>query len=38
LVGMCERVAFFGGEFSAGPGAAGGFVVRARFPLAAGEP
>jgi signal transduction histidine kinase len=38
LVGMRERVAFFGGEFSAGPAAAGGFVVRARFPLPAEEP
>jgi signal transduction histidine kinase len=35
LVGMRERVAFFGGEFSAGPGKEGGFVVRARFPLPA---
>jgi signal transduction histidine kinase len=33
LIGMRERVAFFGGEFGAGPGANGGFVVRARFPL-----
>jgi signal transduction histidine kinase len=34
IVGMRERVAFFGGEFSAGPGDGGGFVVRAHFPLA----
>jgi signal transduction histidine kinase len=33
LVGMRERVDFLGGELSAGPGADGGFVVRARFPL-----
>ena len=33
LIGMQERVAFFGGEFSAEPGAEGGFVVRACFPL-----
>jgi signal transduction histidine kinase len=35
LVGMRERVAFFGGEFSADPGGDGGFVVRARLPLPA---
>jgi signal transduction histidine kinase len=34
LVGMRERVTFFGGEFSAEPGDEGGFSVRARFPLA----
>ncbi len=33
LIGMHERVAFFGGEFSAGPTDAGGFSVKARFPL-----
>jgi signal transduction histidine kinase len=37
LIGMRERVAFFGGEFSAGAGANGGFVVQARFPLPALE-
>jgi signal transduction histidine kinase len=35
LIGMRERVLFFGGRFSAGPGEKGGFVVRASFPLAA---
>ena len=33
LIGMRERVAVFGGEFTAGPGADGGFRVRARFPV-----
>jgi signal transduction histidine kinase len=33
LIGMRERVAVFGGEFAAGPGADGGFRVRARFPV-----
>jgi signal transduction histidine kinase len=33
LVGMRERVGIFGGTFDAGPGAAGGFVVRALLPL-----
>jgi signal transduction histidine kinase len=35
LIGMRERVALFGGDFFAGPGAGGGFEVRARFPLEA---
>ncbi len=33
LIGMHERVLLFGGDLHAGPGAVGGFVVRARFPL-----
>lgn len=33
LIGMRERVAFFGGDFSAGRRGEGGFIVRARFPL-----
>ena len=36
LAGLRERVAVLGGEFSAGPRAGGGFVVRARIP--AGSP
>jgi signal transduction histidine kinase len=35
LVGMRERAALFGGELEAGPSAAGGFSVHARFPLPA---
>jgi signal transduction histidine kinase len=38
LIGMRERVAFFGGDFSAVAREQGGFVVRARFPLAAPKP
>ena len=36
LVGMRERVAVFGGSFSAGPTSDGGFLVDVRMPL--GEP
>jgi len=32
LIGMRERVSFFGGRFSAGAGPTGGFVVDATFP------
>jgi signal transduction histidine kinase len=35
LVGMRERLALLGGTLSAGPDAAGGFAVRARFPVGA---
>lgn len=34
LIGMRERVAVYGGEFSAGARPSGGFRVAARFPLA----
>jgi signal transduction histidine kinase len=34
LAGMRERMAIYGGELTAGPGEAGGFVVRARLPVA----
>jgi signal transduction histidine kinase len=34
IIGMRERVAVFGGEFAAGPGPDGGFLVRACFPVA----
>jgi signal transduction histidine kinase len=33
LLGMRDRVAVLGGSLEAGPGAAGGFVVRASLPL-----
>lgn len=33
LIGMRERVRFFGGDFRAGPRPDGGFAVWARFPL-----
>ena len=35
LIGMYERIALFGGELWTGPGADGGFAVRARIPLTA---
>jgi signal transduction histidine kinase len=35
LIGMHERVALYGGELAAGANNGGGFVVRARLPLAA---
>jgi signal transduction histidine kinase len=34
IIGMRERVAVFGGQFTAGPGPDGGFRVRAQFPIA----
>ena len=33
LVGMRERVAMFGGEFTAEPAPSGGYLVRARMPF-----
>jgi signal transduction histidine kinase len=38
LIGMRERVAMFGGEFTAAPAASGGYLVRARLPLDARTP
>jgi len=35
LAGMRERAVLLHGDFSAGPGPGGGFVVRARLPLPA---
>jgi signal transduction histidine kinase len=32
LAGMRERVSLYGGRLEAGPGAGGGFLVRARLP------
>jgi signal transduction histidine kinase len=37
ITGMRERAAALGGRVEAGPGAGGGFVVRARLPLAEDE-
>ena len=34
LAGMSERVALYGGELESGPRGGGGFVVRARLPVA----
>ena len=34
LVGMRERVALYGGRFDASPNPGGGFVVRAKLPIA----
>jgi len=33
LVGIGERVKIYGGEMTAGPGRAGGFLLRVRLPL-----
>jgi signal transduction histidine kinase len=38
LAGMAERVAFFGGAFSAGPRAGGGFAVTAHLPVSGASP
>jgi signal transduction histidine kinase len=38
LVGMRERTALYGGTLEAGPGASGGFRVRASLPFREGEP
>ena len=38
LLGMSERVSIYGGELAAGPGAEGGYAVRARLPVATTEP
>ncbi len=38
LIGLRERVNFYGGTFLAGPGNVGGFRIRASIPLAGDEP
>ena len=38
LIGMRERVAVFGGEFSASPRPGGGFRIAARLPYDSGQP
>jgi signal transduction histidine kinase len=38
LIGMRERVTFFGGEFAAGPLPGGGFALTATFPTAVAVP
>ncbi len=38
LAGMAERVALFGGAFSAGPQPGGGFAVTAHLPVSVGSP
>jgi len=37
IPGMRERAAVYGGELSAGPDEAGGYVVEARLPLSESE-
>jgi signal transduction histidine kinase len=37
LIGMRERVGLLGGSLDAGPGATGGFAVRARLPVSGGQ-
>ncbi|WP_217428650.1 sensor histidine kinase [Microlunatus speluncae] len=38
LIGMRERVALYGGDFEAGPGAGGGFMITAVLPYAERQP
>jgi signal transduction histidine kinase len=37
LLGLRERVALYGGEFAAGPGPGGGWLVQARIPVEPAE-